>query len=213
MMSLAEIIFNIIIWSLGVILVITFFKSPGQIISLTFRSIFKIDLFRDFGNQGEELKHVAYKAQKKVYFDFEKSSKTIILDSADFDIPAEISEALETLSEQFFENKIEIENEEQYKIVKLENGIGFYAFHFLIEWLLMKSKDSLGIIESKEVNYVIFKDPSSLNNLIGLTNTNEKIFVDLFINHEDEEFLGVDASIDLDKEKLKARLPKSVINI
>ena len=153
-----------------------FIKLPLAILSLPFRSSWITSAFMDLV-AGDHEDDRPYRSTRNLNVEFQHGEKYVYVLSSSKDVRVLIEEFLDALkgNYRFDEFKI-VENGEQ-RIVQFPSRITFFDFHLFVQHLTeeLEEKKSFGVFKSAKLNYYVFKDRATLNNLIGFT-SNKKLF-------------------------------------
>jgi hypothetical protein len=179
-----------------------FVKLPLEIIKLPFRRLWELITFPVtilaipiiyFGEKYKwkittSIKRIAdlganydddkpYPSTRNLKVDFKNGDKYVYALTTTKDIKLVIDDFLEVLTKKYSINDFKIIENGEQRIVQFPADINFYDFHLLVQHLdnELGDKRSFGIYKSSELDYYVFQDSESLNNLVGFT-SDKKLF-------------------------------------
>jgi hypothetical protein len=205
-METTSIIFNILFAGLLIWLIITIIKHPKAFfvdIPLGFlKRLIGWDLFEDLFSKNNNDPDFKYESETKKNIDFENFSKYILLDSQKNDLIQKILiEGLEIIDVPIDQFDHEIKRIDNFLILAIKSKIGFFNFHVLIQNFYTNKIENTGFVEDKELSFVVYQDPNSLNNMIGETNKGERFSVSLYDGFEKGAYLSMNSKIRIDQKR------------
>ncbi|PVY40266.1 hypothetical protein [Pontibacter virosus] len=144
---------------------------------------------------------IEYKAKRKKKVYFQSADKYILAFSTEEQkVKQSIANGVASLEESALSNETYIKSDYAL-IVKLPKQTDFYLFHYLLQWLDNEGVCNTGFVSGKSTEYVVYQDKSSLNNLIGETESGARFSVSLYEDYIESQYLMLDRNIKLDKLK------------
>jgi len=134
-----------------------------------------IKKFADLGANYDDDK--PYPSTRNLKVDFKNGDKYVYTLTTTKDIKLVVDEFLEVLTKKYSINDFKIIENGEQRIVQFPADINFYDFHLLVQHLNneLGDKRSFGIYKSSKLDYYVFQDSESLNNLVGFT-SDKKLF-------------------------------------
>ncbi len=182
---------------LGIILVP--FRRLGSIFALPFELLGSI-------SSGSEVKDVSYTAESKLQIDFSEGDKYAFVLSTNWNLQRLIEDFLFALSTTYSIVDFVIRDNGDQKIIRFPKNITFYDFHLLIQYFNneLGENNSFGVYKSDKLEYKIFQDSKTLNNLLGVTSDNKRFSVDLLDDLEANQYLKLNKKLKFDTDWLEA---------
>jgi hypothetical protein len=114
---------------------------------------------------------------KNLKIDFKNGDKYIFVISSGKDLKGLIQDFIGVFTEKYSVDDFKINSKGGQTVIVFPNGISFYDFHLMVQHVNdeLGEKRSFGIYKSDKIQYFVFRDSETLNNLIGFT-SDRKLF-------------------------------------
>jgi hypothetical protein len=197
-METFSLIIEIIIVGLLIVLVITIFKYPMDIIR-GFLILIEPDWFRpitwifspiwliayglnkkfnlkiiDSESNRENLSEEPYPSHKNLKVDFKIGVKALYVNSDESKIIEHLKEFLEFAEKDYHINEFKFNKD---KLVECPSDISFYDFNILTQHFCNEFKNAKGLFKSDKFGYYLYQDSKTTHNLIGKTTFNQKFSI------------------------------------
>lgn len=132
---------------------------------------------------------------------FKNGKKYIIVISPRLDLKAIIADFVETLTDSHSTDSFRIAKDNDYTIISCPDNTNFYDFHILTQHLNNELGDqkSFGLYKSSEIQYFVFQDRNTANNLVGFTSDNIYFSIHMLDDLNNKEQLRVNQKLKLNK--------------
>lgn len=126
-----------------------------------------------------------------------------------------IIDFLEVLTGKYSIEEFLVADNGSQKILQFPAHINFYDYHLLIQHLHNELGDrkSFGVYKSDKLNYYVFQDCDTLNNLIGFTSDKKLFSIYMLANLKRKQNLRLNQKLKVDTdwiEDIKARATNQI---
>lgn len=204
-----------------------FIKLPLEIIKLPFRRLWELITFPVtilaipiiyFGEKYKwritpSIKRIAdlganddddkpYPSTRNLKVDFKNGDKYVYVLTTTKDIKLLIDDFLEVLTEKYSINDFKIIDNGEQRIIQFPADINFYDFHLLVQHINTElgDKRSFGIYKSSKLDYYVFQDSKSLNNLVGFTSDKKLFSIYMLDDLEKKQHLRLNQKLKIETD-------------
>ncbi|MBY0432509.1 MAG: hypothetical protein K2U26_00195 [Cyclobacteriaceae bacterium] len=131
----------------------------------------KIEKLLDFVDDDDDNNDKPHPATRNLKVDFISGHKYIYVLKSTKDLKQLIQDFLGSLTGKYSIEEFELAENSEQKIIKFPAGINFYDFHLFVQHFNTElgDKQSFGVYKSAGLDYYVFQDSETLNNLVGFT--------------------------------------------
>jgi hypothetical protein len=143
-----------------------------------------------------------YPSRKNLKVDFKTGKKYIFVISSKIDLKALVRDFNDVFTEPYPTNEFKIDSKDGQIVISFPNSISFYDFHLMVQHINdeLGAKNSFGIYRSPKLQYFIFKDANTLNNLIGFTSDRRLFSIHLLDDLDQNQHLRLNQNLKVDTE-------------
>ena len=129
-----------------------------------------------------------YPSSKNLEIDFRSGNKYIYVLNSTWNLKAFIEEFLDGVTGSYSIDRFEVADNGQQKIIKFPSDISFYDYHLFVQHFdnELGIRQSFGVYISDKLQYYVFQDTRTLNNLVGFT-SDKKLFSIYMLHDLDEK--------------------------
>ena len=159
-----------------------------------------ISKFIDFGTNDKD--DTPYKTTKNLIIDFKNGDKYLFIIRSSKDLKKLIADFLDGLTGKHSIDDFKIADNGGQKIINFPKDINFYDFHLLVQYFEgeLGDKSSFGIFKSSELQYYVFQDKETLNNLVGFTTDKKYFSIYLLDDFDTKQYLKLNQKLKLDTQ-------------
>lgn len=141
-----------------------------------------------------------YPATRKLKVDFATGDKFVYVLGSGKDLRGAVGDFLEVLEARYALTQFEFALNNQQQIARFPAGITFYDYHLFVQHLCGEFgfKNCVGVFRSDAIQYSVFQDPETLNNLVGLTGNGEPFSIDMLADLERAQHLRLNPNLRFD---------------
>jgi hypothetical protein len=134
--------------------------------------------------------------------DFKNGDKYVYVLTTTKDIKKLIDDFLEVLTGKYSINDFKITENGEQRIIQFPADINFYDFHLLVQHLNneLGDKRSFGIYKSNKLDYYVFQDNESLNNLVGFTSDKKLFSIHMLDDLEEKQHLRLNQKLKIETD-------------
>lgn len=156
-----------------------------------------------------------YPSTKNLRVDFKNGAKYAYVLNSTKDLKGLIIDFLEVLTGKYSIEEFLVADNGSQKILQFPAHINFYDYHLLIQHLHNELGDrkSFGVYKSDKLNYYVFQDCDTLNNLIGFTSDKKLFSIYMLANLKRKQNLRLNQKLKVDTdwiEDIKARATNQI---
>jgi hypothetical protein len=143
-----------------------------------------------------------YPSRKNLKVDFRSGEKYIFVISSNKDVKALVISFNDVFSNPYPADDFKIDLKDGQAMISFSNNIGFYDFHLMVQHINdeLGEKSSFGIYRSAKLQYFIFKDKDTLNNLIGFTSDKRFFSIHMLDDLDEDQHLRLNQKLNIDTE-------------
>jgi hypothetical protein len=141
-------------------------------------------------------------SRRNLKVDFKNGDKYVYVLTSTKDLKELISDFLEVLTGKYSIEQFKVADNGEQKIIQFPKDINFYDYHLLVQHLNNELGDrkSFGVYKSSKLNYYVFQDSETLNNLVGFT-TDRKLFsIHMLDDLESKQHLRLNQKLKMDTD-------------
>jgi len=141
-----------------------------------------------------------YPSRRNLRVDFNNGRKFIFVISSEKDLRQLIEEFIGVFEGKYSVDDFEISSKNSQTVIVFPNKASFYDFHLTVHHVghELGDRNSFGIFKSDRLQYFVFKDPLTLNNLVGVTSGKKLFSIYLLDDLETKQHLRLNQKLKID---------------
>jgi hypothetical protein len=146
-----------------------------------------------------------YPATRKLKVDFATGDKFVYVLGSGKDLRGAVGDFLEVLEARYALTQFEFALNNQRQIARFPAGITFYDYHLFVQHLCGEFgfKNCVGVFRSDAIQYSVFQDPATVNNLVGFTADGKRFSIHMLSDLDKAQELRLNQKLNVDAEWLK----------
>ncbi|MFN5171198.1 MAG: hypothetical protein ACK5DD_16400 [Cyclobacteriaceae bacterium] len=146
-----------------------------------------------------------YPATSKLKVDFATGDKFVYVLGSGKDLRGAVGDSLEVLEARYALTQFEFALNNQRQIARFPAGITFYDYHLFVQHLCGEFgfKNCVGVFRSDAIQYSVFQDPATVNNLVGFTADGKRFSIHMLSDLDKAQELRLNQKLNVDAEWLK----------
>jgi hypothetical protein len=118
------------------------------------------------------------------------------------DLKELIKDFLEVLTGKHSIEEFTLADNGNQKIIRFPTDINFYDYHLLVQHLNTElgDKKSFGVYKSDKLNYYVFQDTETLNNLVGFTSDRKFFSIYMLDDLETKQHLRINQKLKVETD-------------
>ena len=143
-----------------------------------------------------------HKSTKNLNVDFKNGDKYVFVISSTKDLKELIIDFLEALTGKHSIVDFKIADNGNQKIISFPTDISFYDYHLLVQYFSgeLGEENSFGFFKSSGLQYYVFQDKETLNNLVGFTTDKKYFSIYLLDDLDKKQYLKLNQKLKLNTE-------------
>ncbi len=154
----------------------------------------------NFGTKDKDDK--PHKATKNLKVDFKNGDKYLFVISSTKDLKELITDFLEVLTGEHSIADFKFADKGNQKVISFPKNIGFYDYHLLVQYFNgeLGDENSFGVFKSSGLQYYVFQDKDTLNNLVGFTTDMKYFSIYMLDDLDKKQYLKLNQKLNLDTD-------------
>jgi len=154
----------------------------------------------DLGTSDDDDK--PHPSTKNLKVDFKNGNKYFFVLTSTKDLKGLINDFLEVLTGMYSIEEFKIADSGDQKIIQFPVNINFYDYHLLVQHLSNELGDrkSFGVYKSDKLNYYVFQDSETLNNLVGFTSDRKLFSIFMLDDLETKQHLRLNQKLKVETD-------------
>ncbi|WP_276371082.1 hypothetical protein [Chryseolinea sp. H1M3-3] len=153
----------------------------------------------DYGTDDDDKPHPSTQNLK---IDFKNGDKYIFVISSTKDLKELIGDFIGVFTEKYAVDDFKINSKDTRTVIAFPDRISFHDFHLMVQHVNdeLGEKKSFGIYKSEKLQYFVFRDSETLNNLVGFTSDKKLFSIHMLDDLETKQYLRLNKKLKVDTE-------------